>query len=139
VLYAFARLMHLASIAICLVVIASFALFVTDQTSTASAHQQRLLNGELSPEAQAPAAGTAPEGTGAGGGGAGGRSSRTGSAHEGGVRKAIDDAANELTSPFSGTVSSSSEWTTRIVKLALTLVVYGFGLGFLARVVRVRV
>jgi hypothetical protein len=35
-------------------------------------------------------------------------------------------------------VSSSSEWTTRSVKLLLALLVYGFGLGYLARVVRVR-
>jgi len=41
-----ARVVKLASIALCLVVIASFALFVVNRTSDASAHQQREVNGE---------------------------------------------------------------------------------------------
>ena len=45
-----------------------------------------------------------------------------------------------LTSPFSGIVSaSSSEWADHGVRLLLALLVYGFGLGFLARALRVRV
>jgi hypothetical protein len=34
---------------------------------------------------------------------------------------------------------SSSEWATRATKLLLALLVYGFGLGFLARLLAVRV
>ena len=49
-----------------------------------------------------------------------------------------DDAANTLTSPFAGITSdTSSEWTIHTVKLLLALAIYGFGLGFLARVLRV--
>jgi hypothetical protein len=36
------------------------------------------------------------------------------------------------------TESWSSEWSKRGVLLLLTLVIYGFGLGFIARVMRVR-
>jgi hypothetical protein len=115
-----ARLLRLASIVICLIVIASFALFAINQTGSASAHQQQVLNGE----ANAPRGGTAS----------------TSPEHKGSAREAIDDASNALTSPFSGvTGKSSSEWTVHIVRTALALAVYGFALGFLARAIRVRV
>ena len=74
-----AGLLRVASLLICLTVIASFAIFAFDQTSSASTHQQEELNG---------AAPTA---------------------------------------------------ATHGVNLVLALVVYGFGLGFLARTLRVRV
>ena len=113
------RLLRFASIAICVIVIASFAVFAIDQTKTASVHQQQEL-GAGSPAQTA-----------------GGKSAP---AHEGGAHKAIDDVAGKLTSPFSGVVSGSSgEWAVRGTKLLLALLVYGFGLGFLARTLRVRV
>jgi hypothetical protein len=34
--------------------------------------------------------------------------------------------------------SSSSQWLIRSTKLLLALLVYGFGLGYLARVIRMR-
>ena len=56
------------------------------------------------------------------------------------MHKKIDEASDYFTSPFAGIVSgSSSEWVVRGVKLLLALLVYGFGLGYLARVIRVRV
>ena len=117
--------LRLASIAICLVVIASFGLFVVNQTNTASAHQQRLVNGTAPPAAATPA-GTSP--------------ATSSSEKESSVHRAIDDASNVFTSPFSGvTAGSSSEWVIRGTKLLLVLIVYGFGLGFLARVIRMRV
>ncbi len=62
------------------------------------------------------------------------------SAHESSLHSTIDDVSNRLTSPFSGLTSgSSSEWVVHGVNLLLALLVYGFGLGFLARVIRVRV
>lgn len=107
------KLMRMASLLICMIVIVSFGLFVIDQTHTASVHQTQELAGEAS-------------------------SSST-SAHEGTVHKAIDEASERLTSPFAGLVSgTSSEWASRGGKLLLALAVYGFGLGFLARVLRVR-
>jgi hypothetical protein len=126
-----ARILHLASVVICLIVIASFALFAINQTNSASAHQQQVLNGEANGRSATGAAGASGTANGTAG---------TSAAHKGSVRAAIDDASNALTSPFSGvTSSSSSEWTTHIVRLALALALYGFGLGFVARVIRVRV
>ncbi len=115
------RLLRLASFLICAIVIASFAIFAFHQTSSASKGQQEaVLNAPSAANRSAPAPTTAT--------------------HEGPVRKAIDEASSELTSPFSAVTSgSSSEWAIRGGKLLLTLVVYGFGLGYLARVLRVRV
>jgi hypothetical protein len=113
----FVKLLRLASLVICAIVIASFATFAVQQTKSASGHQQAELNGEATPGS----ATKAPAG-------------------EGSVHKTLDEAFDELTSPFAGLVSgSSSEWAIRGVKLLLALLVYGFGLSYLARVLRVRV
>ena len=110
-----AKLLTWASVVACLFVAVSFLLFAVNQTSSASAHQQEAVSGESV-------------------------SSQTETGKEGGVRKAIDDAANQLTSPFSSITSgSSNEWVVRGVGLLCALIVYGFGLGYIARVIRVRV
>ena len=109
---------------ICLIVVASFAVFAFDQVSGASDHQQQELNnGSAATASAGPARPPAPA-----------------SSHKSTVRKTLDEASKALTSPFSGvTAGSSSEWAVRGVDLLLALVVYGFGIGFLARVLRVRV
>jgi hypothetical protein len=113
-MFSIVRLLRLASIVICIIVIASFALFALDRTKTASNHQASEITGAAV--------------------------STTTTAHESGVHKVIDEASEQLTSPFAGVVSgSSSEWLIRGVKLLLALAVYGFGLGYLSRVLRVRV
>ena len=118
-----ARVLRLASVAICLIVIASFAIFAVDQTRSASSHQQEAVNNG------APA--TANTGTSLAPGS---------SSHESGLHGTIDHVSNALTSPFKGVTSgSSSEWVVHGVNVLLALLVYGFGLGFLARVIRVRV
>jgi len=119
------RVLRLASIAICLIVIASFVLFAINETKSASGRQQEsLANG-------GPA--TTTTGSQSSSGAASGAPK-----HESAVHKAIDEASGKLTSPFSGVLSSSSEWATRGANLLLALLIYGFGLGFLARVLRVR-
>jgi len=116
---AVARLLTLASTVICLIVIASFATFVVQETKTASGEQR---------EAVAGGTASAPPNT------------TPATARKGAVHKALDEAFDWLTSPFAGIVSGShSEWTIRVVKLLLALLVYGFGLGYLARMLRVRV
>jgi hypothetical protein len=116
--------LRLVSIVICLIVLASFALFAVNQTSSASTHQQEKVNSAASGSTVTPAGAASPHAK---------------HSQEGAPRKAIDDVAEALTSPFSGvTAGSSSEWVTRGVSLLLALIVYGFGLGFLARVLRVR-
>lgn len=114
------KLLRFSSLVICAIVVASFAIFVLDQTSTASRHQsEEVANGPtLSASTSAAAS----------------------KAHEGSVHKAIDAASSQLTSPFAGVVSGfSSEWLTRIVELLLALIIYGLGFGYLARVLHVRV
>ncbi len=125
-----ARLMRLASIVICLIVVVSFTVFAVDQTGNASDHQQEQLSGTPVHNGSSPAASTSS--------GAPAPSAATPS-HESGLHRTIDDVSNQLTSPFSGVLSSSSsEWAIRGVNVLFTLLVYGFGLGYLARVIRVR-
>jgi hypothetical protein len=127
VLSPIAKLLRLASLFLCLVVGASFLLFAVNRTGSASAHQQRELNNEVPPEPAAPATGVSTTASG------------EGQHAKGTVRKAIDDVARAVTSPFSVVTDRwSSEWLRRSVLLLLTLLVYGFGLGFLARMIRVR-
>jgi hypothetical protein len=119
------RTLHLASVFICLIVIASFTVFAVNQTSSASAHQQEVLNDEVKPSTAA-VSGTA-----------GAR--RSSVSHESAVHEAIDEASKAFTSPFDGiTAGWSSEWLIRSANLGLALVLYGFGLGYLARLIRVR-
>ena len=120
----FAGLLRLASIVICLIVVASFAIFAVDQTRGASSHQQEAVANST----------PATAGTGAA------RASATSSGHESALHSAVDEVSNRLTSPFAGiTAGSSSEWVVHGANLLLALLIYGFGLGFLARVIRVRV
>jgi hypothetical protein len=103
----------------CLIVAVSFGLFAINQTSSASTHQQEALNGTNGGPTSTPAAHPAQEGE---------------------VRKAIDEVAGKLTSPFSGiTAGSTSQWVIRGVGTVMALLVYGVGIGFLARFLRLRV
>ncbi len=112
-------LLRLASRIACVIVAVSFALFVINQTSNASTHQQRALSGT---NGGPPAAPARPPGK------------------EGGVHKLIDEVASTLTSPFARLTSgSTSQWVIRGAGTAMALVVYGIGVGFLARVLRLRV
>ena len=113
-------LLRLASIVICVITVASFALFVTNQTKSASSHQQAVLNGAVPTEGSSPSSGA-------------GEAVHQKSA----VHRVIDEASEALTSPFSGvTAGSSSEWVIHGADVGLALLVYGFGLGFLVRVIR---
>jgi hypothetical protein len=124
VLSPLASVLRLASVLACLIVIVSFALFVVDQTGNASAHQQAVVNAAAPgsaavPTSQAPAA--------------------SGKQGESSTRRTIDEAAEAVTSPFSfATEATSSEWLSRGIGLLLTLFFYGFVLGFITRMIRVR-
>jgi hypothetical protein len=124
VLSPLAGVLRLASVVLCLIVGVSFVLFVVDQTGSASAHQQAELN------TQPTATAVANPSTGEGASKDAGKSS---------ARKTIDEASESITSPFSfATEATSSEWLSRGIGLLLTLLVYGFALSFLARMIRVR-
>jgi hypothetical protein len=118
------RSLHLASVGICLIVIASFTVFAVNQTSSASAHQQEVLNNEVAKPSTAAVSGA---------------SAHSAPSHESAVHEAIDEASKAFTSPFDGiTAGWSSEWLIRGANLGLALLVYGFALGYLARLIRVR-
>lgn len=119
-----AGLLRLVSIVLCLLVTVSFVLFVVHDTSVASAHQQDVLNSGVPPGQPLPASDTPA----------------TQPPSKSSLRATIDELAEGVTSPFSGLTSSwSSEWLKRGVLLALALLVYGFGLGYVARTIRVRI
>jgi hypothetical protein len=48
-------------------------------------------------------------------------------------RKFIDQASHDLTTPFNGIVSNSGKWVKHLVPAILGLILFGFGLSFLAR------
>ncbi len=111
--------LRIASRIACLIVVVSFGLFVIDQTGSASAQQQEKVNGTNGGPAPKQAAPPA----------------REDEAH-----KVIDEVAGKLTSPFSGiTAGSTSQWVIRGVGTVMALLVYGVGLGFLARFLRLQV
>jgi hypothetical protein len=119
VLVVLVRLLRAASIGLCLIVLASFVAFAVDRTGSASSQQQQTLSETTTVATTVAAAPAKP--------------------HASGLHSALDDASEQITAPFAGFVSGSgSEWGRRGVELFLTLLVYGFGLGYLARVLRVR-
>jgi hypothetical protein len=112
-----ATLLRLGSRLACLVVLVSFGIFVVQQTSSASNNQQNAVTGTAL--GTAPPHVTAPP------------------SHESTVHRVIDEVANFLTSPFSGiTAGSTSQWAIRGVGTVLALLVYGIGIGFLTRILR---
>jgi hypothetical protein len=99
----------------CTLVALSFVLFALDQVSHASKQQvNQLANGTAS-SSTTHAASTSP----------------------GQPRRFIDDAARTLTSPFRSVVGSNSQWSVELASTLLALLVYGLGLGYLARYSRV--
>lgn len=104
----------LCSYTCCALVIASFGMFARDQFSGASKHQvAQIASGTPTSPGVTPA-----------------------SPHHGAVRRFIDNASNALTSPFGSIFQSSSEWARKIFALVCAILVYGIGLGYLARYAR---
>jgi hypothetical protein len=94
----------------CALVVASFGLFALSQASGASNHQVAQLNG-------GPAPGHAPR-----------------AVHPPGQpRRFIDGASSALTSPFRSFLHSDSDWAVKIASSLMALLLYGLGLGYLAR------
>jgi hypothetical protein len=105
------RGIKLVSFVCCALVVVSFAMFARDQMAGASVHQQTELVSGTNPT-PTPAAPSKPE------------------AQPG---RFINRAAKTLTSPFDALVSSSNAWVQRGLPALAALLVYGLGLGYLAR------
>jgi hypothetical protein len=104
------RVLRLTAFACCALVVASFAMFARDQMAGASQHQQS----ELVAGAHPTAASNTP-------------------VKHAQPRRSIDDAAKVLTKPFDEIVQSSNLWVKRGLPALFALLVYGLGLGYLAR------
>lgn len=91
--------------------LASFVLFVNDQLAGASRHQQNELVSAV------------PVAT----------STMSKIKAEAQPRRFIDEAAQKLTSPFDSIVRSNNTWVRHGLPTALAMLVYGLGLGMLAR------
>jgi len=115
----FGRTIRLVSRVICVIVILWFAVFAIDQTKSASGHQQQQLKGQTASEAREEEA-----------------DRRAQEKKKSGLHEGLDEAAEALTSPFESVVSDSSEWLKNGELLMFALLVYGFGLGYLARMLR---
>ncbi|MHB8491890.1 MAG: hypothetical protein ACYDA6_06730 [Solirubrobacteraceae bacterium] len=128
-----ARLLGWASTICCLIVLASFALFVVNQTSAASVQQQNAISGNTGSgqESVAPDGSSTPVNATSSGGSASNKST---------VHRYIDEAAETLRSPFAGLTSGShSEWLIEIVGTLLALLLYGIVLRIaIGRTLRVR-
>ena len=53
-------------------------------------------------------------------------------------RRFIDKAAHKLTSPFNGLVDNNGPWVRHLVPDVLGILLFGLGLGYLARMVQDR-
>ena len=108
------RLIWLVSVVTSVLVLLGFAGFAADQAKDASVREKAAID-----QITVPDPGPATE--------------RAREHRHSDVRELIDDANDVLLAPFSGIVDSDEVWTNRLVPTALALLVYGFGLGFLAR------
>lgn len=107
----------LASRIVCLIVIAWFVMFAVGQSKAASTSQTNkvAVATQQSTVVEAPA-------------------------HQSSAKKTLDDIAKAVTSPFKSLISSSSSaWLQHGEDTLLALLVYGVGVGFLARIVRLRI
>ena len=107
----FRRGLVMCAYACCTLVIASFALFAHDQISGASKHQvAEIATGATTTPGVTPA-----------------------SPHHGAVRRFIDGAASDLTAPFRTIFQPGSVWANHLFDVFCALMLYGVGLGYLAR------
>ena len=109
------RPLRLLAIALSLVIAIGFTLFALEDIGRASKQSEHRIAGFT-------AANPSPAGE------------RERERRHSGVREAIDDVNDVLLAPFAGvTANEPSRWARRGVPALLGLLVYGFGLGYLAR------
>jgi hypothetical protein len=109
----FTGLIRVASLVACLIVVMSFLIFATHQADGATGNQVASLGNNSLQIANAKDKPSS-------------------------LRKTITDASNTLTSPFNGILNSQNPWPAHIIQLLIALALYGFGIGFAVRWVRMR-
>jgi hypothetical protein len=110
------RALVMTAFVLCGLIIGSFVMFARDELAGASKHQQN----EVASSSVASTPAPKPI------------------AKEGQPRRTIDTAAHALTSPFSSIVQSDSQWVERGLPTIFALLIYGGGIGYLARYSRGR-
>jgi len=116
-----AGLLRLVSVVTSLVVVVSFVLFAIDESNAASSASTRAIAGASSSPAPTTREEVVRE-----------------RAHSK-PREAIDDADDFLLRPFAWAADGTgSRWVRKGVPSLLALLIYGFALSFLVRMVRVR-
>lgn len=106
------RFLHITAVTAVTCVLLGLALFAIDELRNASDQQIALAAG-ANPSAAV---------------------ERQRDANRSGARNAIDDVDDVLLSPFTSVVTPQDDpWVQRGVPSVIALLVYGFGLGFLAR------
>ena len=103
--------LRLLAFVCCLLIVTSFAMFARDQMAGASEHQETELVAGANPSTRGNAA----------------------SKPHAEPRRFIDNAAKTLTAPFDAIVRSSSPWVKHGLPALFAVLVYGLGLGYLAR------
>jgi hypothetical protein len=107
-----AQLLRFISLLCCTFVLVSFLLFAIAQTSSASKGQANAIaNGQVS----------------------GQDANNQPVAREKQPRRFIDQVAQKLNSPWNGVISTTDKWVKHLIPTAISLLVYGFLLGFIAR------
>lgn len=117
----FESALRTASIATSLIVLLSFGLFAVDETRAASHATAVEVAGQEASKSATPTPG---------------EEQAREKAHTS-AREFIDDANDALVSPFALTDGQNS-WAARGIPAVLALLIYGFGLSFLARYARGR-
>jgi hypothetical protein len=107
------RLLVLVACVCSAFVLVSFAMFARDQLAGASAHQVAEIN----------TSDPIPSGT-------------SKPVHHAQPRRFIDGAASTLTSPFSSIVQSDNPWVKHALPTVFALLIYGAGIGYVARFTR---
>jgi hypothetical protein len=116
-------LLRTVSIVASAIVLLSFALFAIDEVRDASEQSAATIAGLEATRSSDPSP----------------RQERARERAHSGPREAVDDADDVLVAPFASVVSSSdSSWVRRGVPTLIALLVYGFGVSFLARYARGR-
>jgi hypothetical protein len=116
-------LLRTASIVASVIVLLSFALFALDETRDAAKESAAAVAGLEATRSSEPSA----------------SEERARERAHSATREHIDDADDVLVKPFAFVANSSdSSWVRRGVPTLLALLVYGFGLSFLARYARGR-
>ncbi len=114
------RLLRLVAVVASVLVVLGWGLFVVGEASDASSKSTQEIEGRAATRVADPS----PD------------EERARERAHSAPREVVDDANDVLLSPFASLADSSgSKWVRRTVPAAVALLLYGFGLSFLARVV----